>query len=281
MSHKMLCNKDQIEGVTFNSLSEIPGWIDAHPREMLCRDSETYSSSLSWDRNTNYDAALEIVKRGGLWEEGGKALKEATLKMADLKVQGRVPALDNDVCGFMPDVPAFLSGDPCSMWNESESEVEQSPIITVGVSLGQSCGVTSGQAVNYGAAIMSVVDELENKGVRVELWGCYANSESSGGCDFRVLLKSADEHWSPNSVAFALCHSAMNRRIMFRVVESFGSLTRFAVSCGRGYDLYGEFDVWFHYLLGSESEWSRDPESAMKYVSGLAQGQLDNRKEAA
>ena len=268
------------EKLIFNSISEIPGWIESHPQVTRGSESTSCSSSRDWDLNTPLAKALEFARNGGNWEEGGKMVRETTLKMADLRRTGRVPSLDTDVCGFLPDVPAFLSGDPSCMWSEGEEDGVQAPILSIGVGVRAPSFATSEQKVNYGAAILSVVDELENKGVRVELWAVYANEKGTDKTDFRVLIKAAEESWSPNSAAFALCHPAYHRRLMFRLAESFESLSRFTGSYGVGYNIKRDFDVWVPALAPGDS-WSLDRKHSLEHTTELVQSQLIQQEQAA
>ena len=124
------------EKLTFDSVSALPQWIDNNPRQNNCDHSETYHPTIKHDGGWGYDKTIAMARKGGLWEEGGKLVKEVTLKMADLKTKGRVPALDTDVAGFLPDVPAMLAGDPCHMWADDENETQDAPIIKIGVHCG-------------------------------------------------------------------------------------------------------------------------------------------------
>jgi hypothetical protein len=267
--------------ITFNSISEIPGWVASHPQVTPGNDSTSCDSSMDWDLNVNLTKALEIAKKGGNWEEGGKLVKETTLSMANLRRTGRVPSLDTDVCGFLPDVPAYLAGDPSCMWNEGEEDGEVAPILSIGVGVRAPGGFTSRQKINYGAAILSVIDEIEDSGVRVELWAVYANESCEDKTDFRVLIKAAEENWSPNSAAFALCHPAYHRRIMFRLAESFRELSRFTESYGRGYDIRGEFDVWIPALTHDDQGWSNSQAASLKHTTKLVERQLTQQEKAA
>ena len=138
---------------------------------------------------------------------------------------------------------------------------------------------------NRGAAILSVIDEMENRGTRVELWAVSRSSTDGNdrtGTNFRVKIKDASEQWSPSSVAFALCHTAYNRRLMFRIAESFKHLEKFVVSFGRGGSVIpDDFDVWFPFVLSTESDWAETPEGAMKYVAEQANNQLSQKEQSA
>ena len=168
------------------------------------------------------------------------------------------------------------------MWADDENETQDAPIIKIGVHCGMSCGTTFEKSLNRGAAILSVLDELENSGYRVELWSVTDLTETRTNDRFQasVLIKSADEHWSPASAAFAICNAAYNRRIMWRLGESFASLDRFCESFGQGVERPDGYDVWFPYLLNRELQWD-SAESALAHVTESANDQLTRLEEAA
>lgn len=265
--------------ITFNSISEIPGWLRSHPQVTSGDESTSCASGRSWDLNTNLDKALDIAERGGNWEKGGALIKSTTLTMDGLKSEGRIPSLDTDVAGFLPDIEAFLAGDPSHMWGEGDDEKAPAPVISIGVGVRAPSSATSQEKINFGAAVLSVIDELEDRGARVELWAVYANKGGDAKTDFRVLLKSAEDSWSPNSVAFALCHPAYHRRLMFRLVESFTELEDFTNTYGTGYQVRG-FDMWIP-AISTGNSWTESPESALKHITKLAQRQLNQEERTA
>jgi hypothetical protein len=273
----------------FNSLSEIPAWLDAHPnvvgKNCASQDHDN-SPSDSWDMNLGYAGSIEMLRNGGNWAEGAAKMKEVTVTMANLKRSEPSLQLDTDVCGFAVDVGSYLAGDPCCMWNEGEDDSRPVPIIKIGVNVFMSAAIDSQWRMNYGAAILSVIDSIEATGARVELWSTFGTREgySKKTCtDFRVLLKPAHEHWSPASVAFALSHAAFTRRVMFRVAESFKSLQSWCSECYGMKENVNEadFDLYFEPLTYREFDWAKTEKGALEYVTKLAQGQLNQQEKAA
>lgn len=243
--------------IILDSISQLPAWIKDHPRKATGSSASTDGGyDRSWDRGLGFKGAMDMAANGGNWEEGAAAVSVAHVEMEGLKNTDKVPMFDLDVAGYMPDVEAFLSGDPCNMWNEEEGESDQKPIISLGVQLYIPCHVDQQRLFNRGAAILSVIDDLEGRGYRVELWGCVAgiSHNKKFGIDLRVKLKGAEEHWSPASVAFGLCHAATARRLGFRVVEAFKDADKGYLPGHAGdwsEPVGAEFDVWFPYMTGN------------------------------
>ena len=120
------------------------------------------------------------------------------------------------------------------------------PVITMGVHIGRAGCVTQQEAINRGAAILSLIDDIEHKGFRVELWAIWRNEWLGDSADIRIKLKDAAEGWSPHSVAFALCHGGMNRRLIFATVEGIPGLPELAEGFGVSMNGHPEdMDIWF------------------------------------
>jgi len=269
--------------MTFNSISEIPAAIGRlpHPNAMQ-GGSENEGKSKSWDGGLGYKNAVKIAEQGGYWPEGTKAMQEAVLEIESLKTEGRLPAIDTDVAGYLPDIDAFLAGDPCHMYTEDEDASDSKPIISIGVAVGRAGMVSQSEAVNRGAAILSVIDDLENQGVRVELWAIWYNKDGARGVDYRTLIKRADEQWAPASAAFALCHAAFSRRLMFRLAETDEKLQAFCRGMGSGAPGKPEgIDIFFKRAGGQtdagndNKRYYRTREGAMNRIIELTKHQLE------
>lgn len=234
----------------FNSMIEMASFIRNNQRfSGAGRASEKENHGYNWDAGYSFERALAAAEKGGIWEEGAKLLMDAHVDMSNMKAEGKVFALDLEVTGYVPDIDAFVAGDPCNMINEGEEDLSPAPILRMGVHIGRYHGAKAGDIINRGAAIMSVVDDLEQQGYRVELTALWRNGDpdDEGAADIRLLVKEAHEHWSPQSAAFALAHPAFSRRLCFAVAErdeTTGTLTR----TGYGAEWHGakdDFDIYF------------------------------------
>ena len=101
----------------FDSLGDVSHYIKVTPRtkhnEKSCiKDSEAESASdTKFTGTENLAAADELLLKG--YEAGVAALQNATQKVSrNYKV---VTTIKNDVYGFMPNVVAYLTGNPRNM----------------------------------------------------------------------------------------------------------------------------------------------------------------------
>jgi hypothetical protein len=239
--------------VIFETISEIPAWIQAHPRAGGDDSSVSASRSIHWDARMGYDGAIAMAEDGGYWPEGAAKMVEATTKMDQLKHDGIVSEIDYDVTGHYLDIDEYLSGSP-ECWERVDEE-QSAPVVSIGVQAYTPASVDQEDFTNRGAALLSVIDDLEAKGIRCELWTCVSGKYRGNkeiGIDMRVCLKRAEENWSPSSVAFGMGNAAFSRRIGFRVAESFKDLHKGYLPSHRlAFDddrpEGSEFDVWFGY----------------------------------
>ena len=257
--------------VIFESISEIPQWLSEQSVQVA--QGSQMRASQSWDMGEGYEGVVAMAEDGGFWEEGAAHMIEATSAMTELKRDGYTVETDYDVTGAYLDMDEYLSGSPECFVSQNE-EVPVS-VIKIGVQLYTPGGNDFSEYLNRGAAIMSVIDDLEMQGVRVELWGCVSgvNRRSQKGnitgIDMRVCLKQAHEAWSPSSVAFGLCHAGFGRRLGFRVAESFENNDDYC--CGHTLDfkkdrpLDSDFDCWLGYNDMVENEY-RDVAQALSMI---------------
>jgi hypothetical protein len=261
--------------LTFESITQLPSWIKAHPQLTRSDDSVTGPATERWDGGLGYQGAIDMASRGGRWPEGAERMRECVVEAVEIKGRAKVEELESDVTGITIDLENVLAGTPDNMLNVVEGDEYEQPIISIGVAVGRAARVTQDEAVNRGAAIMSLIDDIENQGARVELWAINYNCSGNDCTDYRVKVKDASEHWSPHSAAFALCHAAMNRRLMFRLSESFEEMEEFCFTYGGSRDGKPEgIDVWFPRVVKGEKEWG-SMDRAVKSASKILKAQYN------
>lgn len=236
----------------FDSLTAIASYIMTTDRaDGAGNDSYEQPAARSWDLGMGLNGAIEMAAKGGHWPKGAEDIMKTHMEMAALKNEGKVPAEDYEVVGHTLDISAYLSGQPDCYINEGEEDDNKKPVLSIGVQCGRTMSMKSKDIMNRGSAILSVIDDLEDQGYRVELWALW-NQAGSGETSFRTLIKGAEDSWSPSAVAFALCHPAFNRRLMWRVAETeeeLNTMTRTTYGTGASSDAEANkgFDVFIEY----------------------------------
>jgi len=266
---------------TFESISAIAGHLDSHEPQVegwIIDGGSGQRPDKSWDHGMSLSDATEVCRKGGNWVEGGQNLKEVTLEMASMRRDGMAPIIENDVTGYLPDIDAFLAGDPCNMLSEGEGDDANGKIVKIGVHVFQSAMTSVEKKLNRGAAIMSCIDALEDAGYSIELWAVNTASSGTQSVDYRVLIKEAGQPWSPAAAAFGIIHPAFFRKVVFALAEREKGYDDYCKGQGIGYEPDG-FDIVFPALLGSDSRWASTKEGALKHVTDKTNEYLRGEKQ--
>ncbi len=204
----------------------------------------------------NYDDAIALAADGGYWADGADRMVQGVADAAALRENYAQPMIHNDVAGFSPDVPAYLAGIPDCMlaYEPGDMTTAATPTVTIGVGT-CSYNVNTQSIENRGIAILSLIDALESIGYRVQLDYVGDNIAGEEGTlkRIRVILKKAGDHWNPGSVAFALCHPAMLRRLIVGLIERDpASVERTQCGYGKGDDGYiNDYSLAFPFMTSN------------------------------
>lgn len=233
-----------------------------------------------------FDTALECALHGGNWAEGAQNLLSVELKDSDWSKESLKPQLKQCVAGAVPLVPVWLAGQPDNMLT-TEFEHIPSKIIKIGVHVGRSYNIKDEESLNRGRAILACIDALEAQGYSCELWAVWRNAPKSGlSCsNISVCLKQSNEAYSPASVAFALCSTAFQRRLCWRLIEScpksWGLATK-SNKYGHGGSAYlADFDIALPYFDHNQYNYFCTPKKALNTVEKIFDIFLSNQKGAA
>ena len=259
-----------MEHLEFKSMVEVAKYLDTTPRidgcgEFSIRDQSARECPMDWED------AIQLARTGGYWAEGAAKMVQGVADAAALRENYAQPMLHNDVAGFMPDVPAYLAGVPDNMiaFAQGDMTTAQTPTITIGVGT-FSYGVDSSAVMNRGIAILSLIDAVEAIGYRVQLDYVGDNTGSGGLKKIRVVLKEASQHWNAGSVAFAIAHAGMLRRLTVGLLERDpDDVSRTHGGYGRGDNGYiEEYSLAFEYM--TDNAGYETLEDALRSVETMA-----------
>ena len=207
----------------FDSLGDLSRYIKSTPRTkhneaFSIKDSEAESTSdTKFTGTASFAAADELLLKG--YEAGVAALQNATKKVSrNYKV---VTTIKNDVCGFVPNVGAYLTGNPRNMMNITTRRVNsKSKVLNLVICVTVHGGVSSDTIIEVNGKILRNVIELERSGYNVNLYvvdlTTYKKHDST--C-IMVKIKSSNERLNPLKVSYPLVHPSFLRRHIFAVQE--------------------------------------------------------------
>ncbi len=209
---------DKIKLVAFESTGDYLDHIEANkPRESW----EKYGKmpfddcSLAETGGLSFTSALKTAREG--WKEGLKLIE----KELNISAEYTRKTWVNDYSGAMPNVPAVLMGVPQSMYNLKSRESNKKPVLSLFVGRGFLGRVNGGNYMNFGIALIELVDSLESQGYSVEL-NSAAMTQENGIIGSIITLKRAGDILDLEKLIFFMAHPAMHRRLEFymRTVES-------------------------------------------------------------
>jgi len=265
---------------TFNSIYELAEKIqtstpaDGHDRDHPFAKAPSAMTT---------DEALTTAQEGGRWAEGAKQIKPVELDLSDVVAHDmEIPRIEPTVQGFRANVPAYLAGSPVSMFKQEPTPMPNR-LIKIGVQVAKQYDISQAHTFNRGNAILSVLGALSAAGFSIELWALWSAKDMGNICHVSTLIKDSTAHYSPDSIAFALCNDAFQRRLMWRVAhQSEHEEARDAVAGEFGTDRnfpVNDFDLSFPYME-PHRHWA-NKDSALKHIVESTTDQLATNARAA
>lgn len=242
----------------FFDVQELLEYIDQTPRkENAGKESQVVGGSFHGTKS--WEEARQLIVTGDpAVEEGIKTLRGTLSKrIASLEYK---PVPQFGYAGEYVDVDRYLTGDPECFVDFPQSLARGRRVARLGVNTGQSCMITPGQVRRRGAALLTLVDLLENNNIRVEIDAIWNIATTDYGPLkwWRVVttVKRADKAVDFSRLSFTLGNASWLRRFGFWAMECDAdkdvvSSTRECYGWQKDIDDMTEYDV----ILGSGDSW--------------------------
>ncbi|MBQ3510923.1 MAG: hypothetical protein IJA30_01350 [Bacilli bacterium] len=200
----------------FDSISEFVDYLKNAPIQSdAFYNLSSESGSYSFTQTRSFDEAIDLIKYG--YHDDFEKLVQLKLKLEKyIKMSKKRNKQFNDYIGYVPDVKAYLEGNPLSMLNK-KSEIRKKINVYMNTSF---YGNTSKEAIfNRGAIVLSMVEILENMGFSVDLHLFEMSTVGSMMHFSDFILKAENERMNIQKLYFPLCHPSWIRRLNFRLIE--------------------------------------------------------------
>jgi len=223
MKIEKIDNKTEV--VEYDSLKEFYDYICDTPFNEAFRWAEhsSVTGREYFTKTKDFEEAVNLFKHG--WSDMAEKLVQK-LKVAENKVEPTMkPRNALGVCGYQAIVPLYLQGVPNNMMNKKMVPVKQK-VITINKSIDYNGGTSSDTIINESIKAMQVVKKLEAQGYRCNLNIVLGSHEPSVKLFIKVRIKSANEKVNISKLAFPLVHPSMLRRLFFRFIEVYPSVTK-------------------------------------------------------
>lgn len=237
-----------------------------------------YSHARPFNGNCTWDDAVRMARFG--WPEGCENLARAVAIARPERAI--VASLTRDVAGDYPLIPAVVAGDPMNMIARRRSQVAATPVVRIDYNASLPGRISAGCMMNRGAALLSIVDALENRGYSCELRLIAKTHQNNHKQTARmaVLFKRAGEPLDIDRAAFALTHPATVRRFYFAFKEQFPELEQaFSPAYGHAHGLPDptpwDDEPGSIYVDGANND-DYTPKAAMERMETLFASYLEN-----
>lgn len=166
-----------------------------------------------------YDEADNLLIRGD--KKSLSTLKTCAPKATAKRKGGDFkPRIQNDIYGFVPNVANYLAGVPNDMVNVKMVRVPNTKVLNIGYIVCASCGVSAKDMAKAGAKLLSYIQAIEAKGLRVNLYVISGGYTSNQTAVMMVKVKDSGHYINPAKIAYPVINPSMHRRHGFRFLET-------------------------------------------------------------
>lgn len=167
---------------------------------------------------SDMETANELLLNGDA--ENSAKLQTVRVKTnADKYVEKFKKQTDRGVVGFLPCIPAYLSGQPRNMFSIKRI-YQKSKIINLIIDHAIPSTVSADKIINAGAQIASAVCSIEKSGVRVNLFIGISGKKKNQTLTCLVKIKNAGAPLNKLRITYPIVHPSFLRRHFFRWVET-------------------------------------------------------------
>lgn len=183
------------------------------------RQSESTTSSKSWDLGLGFDGALSLARGATEWPEGKATIEAIAREQAERFIAKR-PFLDYgfDTTGEFFDVPSVIEGRPECWLRQEYSNTGAAALVRLVVDLGTSGSVPAHVIRDRMTAVCAAALTLEACGNPVEIVACDSSQEKTGGYLLSYQVATPGDSLDLTRLV-ALAHPAFFRRVVFRLIE--------------------------------------------------------------
>lgn len=208
----------------FDSITEFIDYLDTTPvntniwkNEDLCSETGDYS----FCQTRTLEEAKQLCKFG-YHENFDKLIQLKDTLEKYIKMSNKKNKQYNFYVGYVPDVKAYLEGNPLSMLNRENPKRKRIDIYYNSANLAK---VSTEQIFNRGAITLCLVEILENLGFSVGLNIFTMSSEGKEIHYAKFHLKKNGERLNIQKLYFPLCNPSFLRRLCFRLKEVTPNIT--------------------------------------------------------
>ena len=198
----------------FDSILALSNFLETNRGS--CRDRDNSFGG------TSFADTLDILQRGGYDAASAGNIDATHIDTSKFPPrESTMPIPITSMVGYRANVPAYLSNAPECMVKTSHMNVIDRRVRIL-VASTSSCGISDSTMQARGAAIMGVLEYLEDIGYSVELTVGFYMSRDNGGADslqVPLVVKHFQDTFDPTVLGFLLTNPSFPRKALFGAVE--------------------------------------------------------------
>lgn len=211
----------------FDSLQSFSETINSRPTNKPFKDyyGDYPNSMREGDCHTKFSGTESFSEADKLMLGGDyeslKKLKEVNLPTTIKRDSVYKTQVRKSVCGSLPNVPLYLRGVPTNMLDFQKTKVPGRTVNLI-VNNAVSSEESAENIVRVGALIAASIKDIEEKGIRVNLYivKTLKGESSKDRIALVIRLKKAESPLNMLNIAYALINPSFNRRHCFRFLET-------------------------------------------------------------
>ncbi len=204
--------------LVFESMLEIERFLEKNPPI----NTESFSMMMSAKADEDFAGPplpQAIAYCSGGYQEGLKNFMQMSRQMEAITWQSyRQRTAAPAIVGSRPNVPAYIAGEPKSMYRLSRS-VEKK-VIKMFMNLSYNRNTTEGQILVRGVLTLNLIQLLEQNGYIVDFRAVTASTEKNETFICEIRMKKPGAKIDIGKVFYPMCGKSFLRRVISRLKES-------------------------------------------------------------
>ena len=209
----------------FESISEFTDYLGANvPQQGFNPDAGSHAvtprgKDFAYFGTKSFEEADNMLNFGD--DKLAKMLQAELLDVENQDTEQEVTqTFDLDVCGFFPDVAAYLSGDPCNMVTMVDTFADKEKVLNIIWQNDAHAKIKAKEIQECAARVINVILGLEKLGYKINLYYGYSSRDDEyNTVGALVKIKNSDEYIDTLRLAYPLVSASMKRRHMFSYLE--------------------------------------------------------------
>jgi len=218
-----LRGEKKVSRQVFEGTSELAKYLKEAQTNKVWQYDNCCSNNEKEEGFNDFDSledAIEALEYGTeIYYENFKKNVKKVQDFISKKEKNKTASYKNDRVGFLPIVPKVLQGNPINMINQ-DIKTKPYPTATIVLEKANSWCITPNDMNEFYSIIFVLIQILENRGIRCELWitdNTYHNGEI---ISLKVKLKNYMQPLNIYKIQFPIIASDFHRRIYFRIKET-------------------------------------------------------------